>query len=305
VKPNSDENDDDSAHGVTRPSDAANEKKAYATRTQPEDKPRLNFDDRETAKSTPHSQPSTSGEHGASGGSRRLDFPSTRLGIVASIATILGLIVAVVALIAQWPRSSSTAVASQTTENRPVATHSAVSPVSHPQSLTANVVRQALLDSSELAAIDSSLKESDLQPSSATPSAACKGGTTHPLYNPARLFVDGHALGMYEEIDAFPSQKAAQIAFIIDSKTLTCGIQFVRNISGQIAGLCDESYGAEALVSKSGYQPAASYSAILRCGRFVLAIFLETLTNDTFEQVGKFELYAQIAVPKVLALPGG
>jgi hypothetical protein len=304
VKSDSDENDSSSAHSVAGISAAADQKEARPARTHKEDRPRFNIDGIETkAESTQRSQPSGSGEHRASGRRRWRDSLSTPLGIGASIAAILSLIVAVVALIAQWPRSPSAPVTSLATTNTSAATHRTVSG-SHSQGLTVNVVRQALLDSAELATIDSSLKQSDLQPSAA-PSAVCKNDTTYPIYNPARWFNDGDALDMLEEIDSFPTQKSAQIAFSIDSKALPCTFHSVSNISSQIAGLCDEGYAVEDLVSHQGYLTAANYSGFLRCGRFVLALSLETPLDDTFDQVGKFALYAQIAVPKVQALPGG
>jgi len=168
-------------------------------------------------------------------------------------------------------------------------------------------VKEALLTPDELATIDGSLKSSDIQaPGSSSPSSAsCNGGTTYPVYNPARLLKDGNALAIIEEIDGFASEKAAQSGFGIDSKTLTCRLQSPNNISDQVRGLCDQSYATEALETKSGFYPAALYAGVIRCGRFVVFIMLETPNDSAFDQLGKFAILAEIAVPKVEDLPGG
>lgn len=233
------------------------------------------------------------------------------IGVLASLATILSFIYQV-AVPSSGQRAES---ATETATAQAPATASSSSSISvpstsprtsQPQSLTAGSVRQALLNLSDLAVIDTSLKAADIQPpSSSAPSTdSCGGGTTYPVYSSARLFKDGETLVLAEEIDAFPSQEAARNAFAVDSRTAMCGFSSPREITSTVAGLCDEGYAAEVLDTESGYSSAAMYTGILRCGRLVITAAMWTPSDGTFDQVGTFAQYAAIAVPKVLNLPG-
>lgn len=257
------------------------------------------------------SSPPRSSADGSSTRERRLNFLNIRVSIAGGIATILTLVVAIIALVVQLQPGPSGSTQAGTGRTIPADSHdpaaTAVPPASSPPRLTAEAVKGALLTSAELAAIDSSLKASDIQaPGASSPlSASCDDGTTYPADAPSRLFEDGSTLAIVEQINEFRSDKAAEGAFGIDSKTLTCGLQSADNISDEVNGLCDQSYAAEAAETRAGFYPAALYAGVIRCGRLVVFVMLETPDDAAFDQTGKFAILAEIAVPKVEALPGG
>jgi hypothetical protein len=237
---------------------------------------------------------------------RRLD---RRVSLAAGLATLGALVVAIIALVVQLQPAPAGTTAG-TGQEVPASVHASVAAGATAPSkprLARETVQDALLTPADLAAVDDSLKASDIQaPSASEPSSAsCAGGTTHPADSPARLFEDGSVLAIVEQINQFSSGNAARDAFSTDSRTMMCGFGSATDITAQIAGLCNQSHAAETLDSRTGYLPAALYAGVVRCGRFIVFLMLETPTDPAFDQAGKFAILAEIAIQKAEALPGG
>ena len=190
--------------------------------------------------------PTTSNEKRGSRPESRIGNMLTWIGICVGImAGIAGIITFILTFIAPSVQQVASPAATASPHVEPSTIHATTRvtapPGSYSENLTADIVRKALLNPSELAVISSSFKASDIQPSdsSSPSSASCSGGITHPIYSVARIFKDDSILNpidMIENIDAFTSRKAAQNAYSIDSRTVMCGFQS-HEITSTVAGL--------------------------------------------------------------------
>jgi hypothetical protein len=176
--------------------------------------------------------------------------------------------------------------------------------------ITATTLRSTLLAASDLSAMDSSLKESDIKPeTSTTPGAkACRGGPTDPVAAAARLFTDA-AVGasFVEELYVFSTQGQAEAAFKIDLSAITCPFAHKVDDSRALSDLCSESGAAVAAYQYASFpKPVLGYFGALRCGRYVLVLAQASRLDGAAgaDTQDEFSEYADIAVNRILALPG-
>lgn len=165
----------------------------------------------------------------------------------------------------------------------------------------------ALLNSSDLGVLNLKPKEANLKipVSSIEGSSPCIKGDIKSISAPLRVFSEIPKWVSIEAIEEFQSQGAARQAYEVNSSRMKCGYSPSTNISDEVSGLGEDRYAAETHYSpKSARLTEAAYVGVVRIGRYVLILAVQTPLDNSFDQVSAFSLYANAAVYKAGKLPG-